>query len=67
MANPNLIKDKIIEEIKRVVYSEDEKPVEQKKSKEIKLETKIETKIVEKPKRGRRKKEIMEDDRSTVN
>jgi hypothetical protein len=65
LENPNLIKDKIIDEIKKIVYNKDvsEKP----SKKEISLETKIETKIIEKPKRGRRKKEELENDRSAVN
>lgn len=67
LENPNLIRDKIIAEIKKIVYKEEEVVEVEKKSKEIQLDAKIETKIVEKPKRGRRKKEILENDRSTVN
>ena len=69
LENPNLIKDKIIEEIKKIVYKKNETVTEEKKDqkKEITIETKIETKIVEKPKRGRRKKEELENDRSAVN
>lgn len=69
LENPNLIREKIIEEIKKIVYVKVEPVKQEEKStkKEISLETKIETKIVEKPKRGRRKKEELENDRSTVN
>ena len=67
LENPNLIRDKIIAEIKRIVYKGEEVVEVEKKSKEIELDAKIETKIVEKPKRVRTKKVILENDRSTVN
>jgi len=67
LENPNLIRDKIIAEIKKIVYKGEEVVEVEKKSKEIELDAKIETKIVEKPKRGRTKKVILENDRSTVN
>jgi hypothetical protein len=67
LENPNLIRDKIIAEIKKIVYKGEEVVETEKKSKEIELDAKIETKIVEKPKRGRTKKVILENDRSTVN
>jgi hypothetical protein len=67
LENPNLIRDKIIAEIKKIVYKGEEVVEIEKKSKEIELDAKIETKIVEKPKRGRTKKVILENDRSTVN
>jgi len=67
LENPNLIRDKIIAEIKKIVYKGEEVAETEKKSKEIELDAKIETKIVEKPKRGRTKKVILENDRSTVN
>jgi hypothetical protein len=68
LENPEIIKNKIIEEIKKIVYKKEEvKTVESNTLKEINLENKIETKIVEKPKRGRTKKQVEKNDRSAVN